>query len=307
MTMSFEALLAEYLASLRAKRHSPGHVRGRHVALSRFLDHAIRQGVTDPREVKEAHVVSFVHRLRRAVSERTGRPLAASTRALVVSAVKGFFAFLERRQKLLVNPAQHVPAPRRFRLPRAIGQNAVRLLLDAPDPATPLGQRDRAILELIYGSGLRLSECVRLDLADLDLERGTLLIRNGKGKKDRYVPVAGRALLALRAYLREGRLSLTERHDDGALFVARYGKRLGPMSVRLLVKRSAAKAGVKATTHVLRHACATHLLAGGADVRHVQELLGHKDLATTALYTKVDTHGLAQLIRRCHPREKRKR
>jgi site-specific recombinase XerD len=182
----------------------------------------------------------------------------------------------------------------------------VRRVLEAPSEASALGLRDRALLELLYGTGLRLMECVRIDLADLDLAQGTLLVRSGKGRKDRYVPVPARAREALARYLREARLALTERCDDGALFVARFGRRLGAMSVRALVRRYGRKVGVKVSTHVLRHSCATHLVAGGADVRHVQKLLGHKRLATTALYTKVDTSALLDMLRRRHPREKKR-
>ena len=119
------------------------------------------------------------------------------------------------------------------------------------------------------------------------------------------MPLAGRAHAALEAYLREARPLLAERWDDGALFLARTGRRLGPMSVRIVVRRCGQKAGVSLSTHVLRHSCATHLLQGGADVRQVQKLLGHKGLSTTAVYTRVDTSGLQGMLRRCHPRERR--
>jgi len=204
-----------------------------------------------------------------------------------------------------VNPAKDVPLPARRRLPRAIGQGDVRRLLDAPSTGTLVGQRDRAVLELLYGTGLRLTECVRLDLADVDLTGGTVLVRNGKGRKDRFVPVTGRARAAIETYLREARPGLTEREDDRSLFVSRHGTRLGGMSIRAMVRRYGLSVGVKLSTHVLRHSYATHLLQGGADVRHVQELLGHKDVSTTALYTKVDTSTLAKVLRRCHPRERR--
>jgi len=304
MTASFPELIALYLASLQARRSSAGHVQERRRVLERFAEHVAREGVSDPRGVNEAHVASFVRALASEVSVRTGRPLAAGTRAAQVCALKRFFEHLERRGLLLVNPARDVPLPRRSRLPRALGQAQVRRLLEAPSDEAPLGQRARALLELLYGTGLRLMECVRLDLVDLDLDTGTLLVRDGKGKKDRYVPIPGRARAALETYLRTGRGALTERHDDGALFVARHGRRLSAMSVRVLVKSWGRKVGVKVTTHVLRHSYATHLLQGGADVRHVQRLLGHKDLATTALYTKVDTRALAEVLRRCHPRER---
>ena len=233
-----------------------------------------------------------------------GRRLSPNTRSGYVSSVRSFFAFLEARHLLLVNPAKGVPLPARRRLPRAIGQGDVRRLLEAPSAGTIVGQRDRAVLELLYGTGLRLMECVRLDLADVDLARGTVLVRNGKGRKDRFVPITGRARAAIETYLREARPALTEREDDRSLFVSRHGTRLGGMSIRAMVRRYGLSVGVKLSTHVLRHSYATHLLQGGADVRHVQELLGHKDVSTTALYTKVDTSILAKVLRRCHPRER---
>ena len=249
-------------------------------------------------------MVSFARGLSRGMSERTGRRLALGTRALYVSVVKRFFSFLEERKLVLLSPARTVPLPVGSRLPRAIGEADVGRLLQAPKSSTPLGQRDRAVLELLYGSGLRLMECVRLDLVDLDLKGGTLLVKTGKGKKDRYVPVTGRARAAIQTYLQEARPLLAERWDYGALFLSKFGRRLGDMSVRTIVKRAGAKMGLKVTTHVLRHSYATHLLKGGADVRHVQKLLGHKNINTTTIYTKVDTSGLRNMIRRRHPRER---
>src|SRR5262249_21147588 len=150
------------------------------------------------------------------------------------------------------DPAHGVPLPRRQRLPRALGERAVRRLVSAPDPWTTKGRRDRALLELLYGTGLRLSECVRLDLQDLDLEQGTLLVRDGKGKQDRYVPLAGRARAALDLYLREARplLERPRQPHDGALFLTKYGRRLGPLSVRQIVRRCAEASGTRASTHV---------------------------------------------------------
>lgn len=302
--MSLDGLLGLYLDSLRAQRRSTSQRSAATQGLTRFFAHLEKERIRDVRRVREADVVSFVRGLSRGVSERTGRRLALGTRALYVSTVKSFFSFLEKKRLVLLSPARNLPLPVRSRLPRAIGEADVARLLQAPSASTPFGQRNRAVLELLYGSGLRLMECVRLDLVDLDLKEGTLLVRNGKGKKDRYVPVTGRARAALQTYLQEARPLLAERWDDGSLFLSRLGRRLGDMSVRLIVKRYGAKVGLKISTHVLRHSYATHLLKGGADVRHVQKLLGHKDIATTTLYTKVDTSGLRNMVRRCHPRER---
>lgn len=304
MTVSFEGLLSLYLDSLRSRRRAEPQLKAAIHGLSRLFAHLEKKGIRSARQVREADVVSFVRSLARERSPRTGRRLAANTCSMYVSIVRRFFAFLEERRLVFQSPARNVPLPARIRLPRAIGEADVARLLEAPSGSTPLGQRDRALLELLYGSGLRLKECVRLDLVDLDLKAGTLLVRNGKGKRDRYVPVTGRARAALETYLQEARPLLAERWDDGSLFLSKYGRRLGEMSVRNVVKRAGAKIGLKVTTHVLRHSYATHLLKGGADVRHVQKLLGHKDISTTTLYTKVDTTALGSMLRRCHPRER---
>ena len=302
--MSLGHLQARYLDHLRARGSVSSTLKGSEHSLLRFVGHLDSIGIRDARRIREAHVVSFVRTLASERSPRTSRPLAANTRSHYVSVVRCFLAFLVERKVLFLSPAATVPLPSRRRLPRAIGQAEVRRVLEAPDRSTAIGQRDRAILELLYGTGLRLMECVRLDLTDLDLVQHTLLVRDGKGKKDRYVPVAGRAHDAVRVYLNESRRLLTERWDDGALFVSRWGRRLGAMSIRVLVRRSGTKVGVKLATHVLRHSYATHLLAGGADVRHVQRLLGHKDLTTTALYTRVNVSDLREVIDRRHPRER---
>jgi integrase/recombinase XerD len=300
------ALVESYLAQMRARGARRDTLKNAMAGFGRFFEHLRREAVRDLRQVSEAHVVSFLSRLATEKSLRTGETLAVSTQAAYLAAVHGFFRFLEDKRLILFNPARAVPLPKRRRLPRALSEAQVRRMMSAHDPCSPQGQRDRAVLELLYGTGLRLSECVQLDLQDLDLVQGTLLVRDGKGKKDRYVPVSGQAAKALAVYLRESRALLEKptQVSHGALFLSRYGRRLGHFSVSLAVHTAAAAAGVTASPHVLRHSYATHLLQGGADVRQVQELLGHKHLTTTALYTKVDTRGLAAMLRRCHPRER---
>lgn len=303
------ALTQDYLAHLKRRGLRPGTLHESALALSHFFEHLRRESARDVRRVGEGHVISFLRRLQTRRSERTGRPLSVTTQAHYLSVVHAFFAWLESRQLILRDPARGVPLPKRQRLPRALSQAQARRLVSAPDTWSTKGRRDRALLELLYGTGLRLCECARLDLQDLDLETGTLLVRDGKDRKDRYVPLSGQAAKALDLYLRESRPLLVRegRGHDGALFLSRYGRRLGSQAVRKLVRVSGALAGVEASTHVLRHSYATHLLQGGADVRQIQALLGHKELSSTAIYTKVDTRGLVAMLQRCHPREKRLR
>jgi integrase/recombinase XerD len=178
--------------------------------------------------------------------------------------------------------------------------------MEGPRSDTDAGQRDRAILETLYGLCLRRGECARLDLSYVDLSAGTLLVRDGKGRKDRLLPVPGRAAAALGVYLRDVRPRLVRNPREGALFLtAWWGKRLSEVSLSFLLRRHAAAVGIsRIHPHVLRHACATHLLRGGADIRHVQAILGHKKLETTGLYTRVVVEDLRQVFLRSHPRER---
>jgi site-specific recombinase XerD len=301
-----EAWARSFLARLEARGCRPNTRQTAAVALSLFLEHLQRVRVRDLRRVGEAHVVAFRRWLAALESRRTRQPLSVSTQAGYLSAVRCFFRDLVAQRLLLYDPARGVPLPRLRRLPRPLSARVVRRLVTAPDALSTRGRRDRALLELLYGTGLRLSECVRLDLQDLDLVSGTVLVRDGKGSKDRYVPLSGQALKAVDFYLREARplLQRPGRPDQGALFLSKYGVRLGGLSVRKLVRGYGQAVGARASTHRLRHSYATHLLEGGADVRQIQELLGHKRIATTTFYTRVDLRGLRAMIGRCHPRER---
>jgi len=303
MRRDLDALFRVYIESMRERRYSARTQEHAERLLPRFFDYLRAEGVHDALKVRELHLVGFGRHLS-SIRSKAGKPLALGTQAQYLAVVKAFFGFLERRRVLLVNPAASVPLPVRRRLPRAVSEAAARRLVSVPDPRTIKGRRDRTILELLYGTGLRMSECARLDLTDVDLGTGSVLVRDGKGRKDRVVPLAGRAREALTVYLARSRPELARWSDEAALFLARTGGRLSTMSLRVLVRTYGEHAGVKTSCHVLRHSYATHLLQGGANVREIQKLLGHRRIATTALYTRVDVHGLADMLRRCHPREK---
>lgn len=178
-------------------------------------------------------------------------------------------------------------------------------LVEMPFRGTANGTRNRAILEMLYGTGVRLSECCRIDLTDVDLGQGLLLVRDGKGRKDRVVPLAGRAAFMLDNYLREARPELMQSPRENALFLNRYGTRIGKTMIDYVVHRSAKAAGIKGAVspHILRHSFATHLLQRGAHLREVQELLGHKSLESTAVYTRVFINDLRAVLDRAHPRK----
>ena len=225
-----------------------------------------------------------------------------------LSTVRTFYRFLVKERLATANPARAVQAPRRpHRLPEVLPEADVAALLEAPAGPMPLDLRDRAFLELLYSSGLRVSELTGLDLDDLDLAEGLVRVL-GKGGKERVVPVGGPARDALRRWIEEGRAELLAGVDGagarGALFVNYRGGRLSARSVARRLDRWVTSAGLPRHVHphVLRHCFATHLLGNGADLRGIQELLGHASLSTTQRYTHLDWKRLADVYDRAHPR-----
>ncbi len=295
------ALLTRYVEELRVRRYSASSLEKVRFELPRLIHHLREIGVRDARAVTEEHLVAYARHLERRTT-RWGTPLSASSRASALSTMRRFFAFLASRGHVLRDPAQAIPLPKCARLPRRIlSESQARRLVATPFPGSRIGKRDRAILELLYGTGIRLGEATRADVSDLDLREGVLLVRSGKGKKDRVVPIPGRAAVALDIYLTDARPELVRR-VDAALFISRHGGRLSMVGLRAAVQKHGQAIGVHVFPHALRHTCATHLLRGGADIRHVQELLGHRCLATTALYTRVAIQDLREVLARAHPR-----
>ena len=300
----FETVLDALVQDLAARHRSTAaiqHARQAGRLLFAFLQ---RQRVCDLRAVTDAHVTAFARALQTTRSSR-GRPYAVATQRYLLAGVQQLFRFLESRGVLLHNPALDLRLPSWRLLPHAtINQEQARRLMAHPDPHTHRGKRSRAILELLYGTGLRVGECERLDLADVNLGQGVLFVRDGKGRKDRVVPLLGRAADALEIYVRDARpVLLTDPHEP-ALFLTRHGTRVRAKAIQYLVRMHARRVEIPQplSPHQLRHACATHLLQRGADVRHVQQLLGHVSLDSTAIYTHVAPVDLAQAIDRAHPR-----
>ena len=289
--------------------------------LRRYLAHLAGRGVTDPRNVAEADVADFLAGLRES-------GLAASSAARTLVAVRGFHRFLVLEGETAGDPAANVTPPKPpSRLPKAIPVEAVvRLISAASVGDTPVALRDRALLELLYGVGARISEAVGLDVDDLDLERepteGTgspagelstvssvspvgLVRLRGKGDKERIVPVGRYATAAVTAYLVRGRPALAATGRGGpALFLGSRGARLSRQSAWAVIQRAAERADLRehVSPHTMRHSFATHLLDGGADVRVVQELLGHASVTTTQIYTMVSVGRLREVYAEAHPR-----
>ncbi len=237
-----------------------------------------------------------------------GGRLSTSTQHARLSALRSFFGFLAREGKLLVDPAASLVLPKKRRsLPRSLltPKEALRLV-ESIETKTPMGHRDRAVVEVLYATGIRNAELRGLTLADFDAEAGTLFVRAGKGGKDRVLPLGPVVTAIVSDYVQLARPKLARRSSVTSLFVSNHGWPLWPASVVRIVDRAARRAGLQKTVrpHRLRHACATHMLQGGADVRHIQRLLGHSSLSTTEVYTRVEIGDLKAVHKRFHPRER---
>jgi integrase/recombinase XerD len=272
--------------------------------LRRYVGYLLTEGVTAPGDVQEQHVTEFLMRLREGDPDHPA--LGAGSAARTVVAVRGFHRFLLREGIAEVDPAASVrpPTPAK-RLPKALPLDEVERLIDAAGGAgTALALRDRALLELLYGTGARISEAVGLDVDDVDLESGAVRL-TGKGSKERAVPVGSYACAAVSAYLVRARPQLAGAgRGSPAMFLNARGGRLSRQSAWSVLRSAAQRAGVRGdvSPHTLRHSFATHLLDGGADVRVVQELLGHASVTTTQVYTLVTVDRLREVYAAAHPR-----
>lgn len=233
-----------------------------------------------------------------------GRRLGWKTQRDKLGTLKDWFRWMTRQNVILSNPASELDLPRaEKRLPtQALSPSEMDKLLSVPDVSDPLGVRDRTMLEVFYTTGMRRAELCNLELSDLNTERRTLTVRQGKGKKDRVVPVGGRAVQWLERYLNEVRPRLCQDTRTQALFLTGYGEAFNPDVLSRRVSAWIKKVtGRTASCHLLRHTCATHMLDGGADIRYIQQLLGHEKLDTTAIYTEVSIKRLQEVHARCHP------
>lgn len=241
----------------------------------------------------------------RFVADLHARGLAPSTIARRVAAVRGYHRFLIVEGLEDDDPTRLLETPRRpGSFPKALEVDEVLAMLEAPDATTGLGRRDRAILEFLYGTGARVSEATGVDLTDIEWESRTVMI-TGKGNKQRVVPLGSHAVAAIEAYLPD-RLALRRSgEDDGALFLNARGRRLTRQGIHGLVEKAARAAGIdprRVSPHVLRHSAATHMVEGGADLRTVQEMLGHANISTTQVYTRMSLRHLHEVYLDAHPR-----
>lgn len=286
----------EYLAAMRAERGlSANTVAAYRRDLSQYGRFVAERGEPSP-----AVVSAFVQSL-------SDAGLAASTVARKSAAVRGYHRFLVAEGIDEADPTVLLESPRRGAgIPKALTIDEMQRLLDAPDLATLLGLRDSALLEFMYATGCRVAEAVGIALSDLDLDSLTALV-TGKGEKERIVPIGGYAATAIERYL-PARMELRSgRPDPGTLFVNARGGALSRQGVWLIVRKNAERAGIagdKVSPHVLRHSAATHMVEGGADLRSVQEILGHASISTTQVYTRVSPEHLFEVFVTAHPRSR---
>ena len=267
--------------------------------LRRFAAHGTAEAAheTDPERVTADHLVSFLGSLRR-------EGLSATSINRSLAAVRGFYKYLLRNGRIQENPVAEVSLAKVWmRLPDTLSRAEMEAILGRPDTGTPQGVRDRAMIELLYATGLRVSELVTLTVDSISWQVG-YLTATGKGRKERIVPVGQTALACLRRYVDEVRPGYLKGKKRALLFVSRRGEGMTRQSVWKIIKKWALLAGVrkKVYPHTFRHSFATHLLEGGADLRAVQVMLGHSDIATTQIYTHVTRERLKEIHSKYHPR-----
>ncbi len=289
-------LVGRFLEDLAVQRgYSPNTIRAYSIDLASYVEWTERLGISP--------LVPTHRQLRGYLGELDRARYSRRTIARRLSSLRAFFAYLLENNIVASNPASVLSAPKMpRRLPKVAPQDVLDALLAAPDPSTAVGLRDRAVLELLYATGMRVSELSALDTGSLDFTGGYVRVF-GKGSKERILPIHRLAIDRLRAYFRDARPEMTRLPTD-AFFLSTRGNRLSPDAVRRLMRRHLESAGesLSISPHVLRHTYATHLLEGGADLRTVQELLGHVALSTTQIYTHVGSKRLSEVHKGSHPR-----
>ena len=308
--MSLNTHVERFLDHLSVERGLSGNtIEAYKRDLGRYVEFLRAHGRRNPALAGEPEIAAFVQELSESEYE-PGKPYRPSSVARTLAAVRSFHKFLVREGDTDVDPAEGVSRPKVPRnLPRPLSVDEVGALIAAPgDDGKPATLRDRAILETLYGAGLRISELVGLDVDDVDLEEGSVRAL-GKGSKERVVPLGRYATRGLEAYLVRARPSLAGPRSGAALFLNQRGGRLTRQGCTNIIKAQARRAGIRkrVTPHMLRHSFATHLLDGGADVRVVQELLGHASIATTQIYTLVTKDRLREVYFDAHPRARRRK
>jgi integrase/recombinase XerD len=305
------SLVEDFLQYLRHERGQAEHTQKTYAALlGKFITWATKQNLTDWKQVELRHLMAFLqHERERALANQpkdSPRRLSSESVYLEIAALHAFYRFAENEKLLPVNVAENLSLPRRWkRLPKALSNQEIEKLLAPESPETPENLCDQAILELAYASGLRLAELRNLRLEQLHLEVGFINVI-GKGNKERVVPVGRKAVEALNRYIETGRPKLVTPRSPANVFLTERGTLFAAVTLWLRIKNRARRTDIarNITPHMLRHSFATHLLEHGADLRVIQELLGHASISTTEVYTHVTGDRLRDIHRKFHPRAK---
>jgi integrase/recombinase XerD len=279
-------------------------MKSRRIAITRFIVWCDERGLTKPTEITRP----ILERYQRTLYQHrktTGAPLSVTAQLGYLTALTAWFRWLVRQNHLLHNPASELVLPRKPKaLPKTIlSVVQVESIINQADTATPLGLRNRAMMEVFYSTGIRRMELRQLKLYDLDTERGTLMVRQGKGRKDRFIPIGARACAWAERYLLEVRPVIISGYDDHTLFLDDFGTEMSGGFLGDLMRRHVEAAGITTpgACHVFRHAMATHMLENGADIRYIQAMLGHESLETTEIYTQVSMGKLKEIHTATHP------
>ena len=304
-----EALVEDFLQHLRHERGQAEHTQRTYAALlKKFITWAGEHGLNNWTSVELSHLMSFLqHERERNLAgepDESTRRLSSESVYLEIAALRGFYRFTENEKLLPTNVAANLSLPRRWkRLPKALSSQEIETLLMLESPETPQKLCDQAVLEVAYASGLRLAELRGLRLEQLHLEAGFINVI-GKGNKERVVPLGRKAVEALQRYLEVARPRLVTPRSPGAVFLTKRGTPFAAVTLWLRIKERVRRSGIarNVTPHMLRHSFATHLLENGADLRVIQELLGHSNISTTEVYTHVAGSRLREVHRKFHPR-----
>ena len=308
MTSALDSLTTTYLASALAQGYAASTLASRRLHLGQFTEWCDARGLLSADAITPAVLERYRSWLFH-LHQADGSALSWATQANKLTSVRMLLAWATRTKRLTVNPAAELELPRLpKRLPRAVlSISEMERVLAQPDLTTPLGLRDRAILEVLYSTGIRRMELVGLDCTDLDAERGALLVREGKGKKDRLVPIGERAIQWTHRYLDQVRTRLLMRSisspEKHALFLSARGRRIRPTKLTERLHQYILHAGIEkpGSVHIFRHTMATLMHDAGADIRDLQEMLGHAQLSTTQIYTHVSIERLKEVHTRTHP------
>jgi integrase/recombinase XerD len=299
-----EVMMREHLDALRIRAYSEYTVRGRRVHISYFIEWAKEHGLREPMEITRPILERYQRHLFY-YRKKNGEAMSFRSQHSRLVPLRVWFKWMTRQNYILHNPASEIELPRLGRtLPKNIlSPQEIELVMMQPVLVDSIGLRDRAILEVLYSCGLRRLEVVNLKLFDLQLDRGLIVVRQGKGRKDRYVPIGERATAWLQKYIAEARPQLAIEPDDMTAFLTTQGEPFSRDHLTYTVREHivAAQIGKVGACHLLRHTMATHMHENGADIRHIQAILGHEDIKTTQIYTHVAIRALQQVHAATHP------